>query len=93
MRTILHDWPNVSALRAAMAPDALLLVNEWIMPEDDGPLFAVWMDMQMMAMLGTRSQWLKLFDDAGVQLRQVYDITLGVPAARAPNLAVSVLDV
>ena len=83
LRGILHDWPNSSCLqilshiRAAMAPDSLLLVNETVTPEKDAPVFATWLDFMMMgcfsALERTHTQWLELLDEAGFDVVKVWE--------------------
>jgi hypothetical protein len=59
---ILHDWHDedavriLSRVRAAMRDDAVLLVLELIVPEDDDPHPAKLVDLQMLFLLGGRER-------------------------------------
>jgi hypothetical protein len=78
-RNIFHDWPEkecVTILKntaAAMKPGySKLLINEWILPAKDVPLYPALLDINMMALLNgmerTETQWTSLFDQAGLQV-------------------------
>jgi O-methyltransferase domain/Dimerisation domain len=85
---ILHDWGDDDAVRIlrrvreAMPDDALLLVLELIVPEDDRPHPSKLIDLQMLVLLGgrerTRTQWAELLRRGGFELG---DITEGVRAS------------
>jgi hypothetical protein len=79
LASILHDWPDEAAVRilracrAAMPPDASLLVIEQILGEPDtDPLFSAESDIAMMVLLGgkerTREGFAALFGAAGLTL-------------------------
>jgi len=69
-------------VREAMPDDALLLVLELIVPEDDRPHPSKLIDLQMLVLLGgrerTRTQWAELLRRGGFELG---DITEGVRAS------------
>jgi hypothetical protein len=80
---VLHDWPDEDAerilrsCRAAMRPDAKLLVVEGLIHPDpaEGVPTEYLIDMQMMAMFGalerTQSEFSELFAKAGFDLAAV----------------------
>jgi hypothetical protein len=80
---ILHDWHDedavriLSRVRAAMRDDAVLLVLELIVPEDDDPHPAKLVDLQMLFLLGgrerTRSEWAGLLRRGGFELTAVIE--------------------
>ena len=80
---ILHDWDDGDAVRIlrrvreAMRDDALLLVLELIVPEDDRPHLSKLIDLQMLVLLGgrerTRTQWAELLGRGGFELADVTD--------------------
>ena len=90
LASILHDWPDEAAVRilracrAAMPPDASLLVIEQILgdPNTD-PLFSAESDIAMMVLLGgkerTREGFAALFEAAGSHSP--------IPSARRPRSA------
>jgi predicted transcriptional regulator len=79
LASILHDWPDEAAIRilrtcrAAMPPDASLLVFEQVLgdPNTD-PLFSAESDVTMMVLLGgkerTRESFAALLEAAGLTL-------------------------
>jgi O-methyltransferase domain len=77
LSTILHDWDDESAaailrtIRKAAPPDARLLVIETILPEDNEPNGAKWLDLLMLALFAgkerTDAQWRALFADGGFE--------------------------
>ena len=80
---ILHDWHDEDALRIlkrvreAMRDDAVLLVLELIVPEDDAPHPAKLVDLQMLFLLGgrerTRPEWEELLHRGGFELAAVVE--------------------
>jgi hypothetical protein len=80
---ILHDWHDDDAcriltrVRESMREDAVLLVLELIVPEDDMPHPAKLVDLQMLFLLGgrerTRTQWAELLRRGGFELAGVTD--------------------
>jgi hypothetical protein len=80
---ILHDWSDDDAariltrVREAMRDDAVLLVLELIVPEDDRPHPSKLVDLQMLVLLGgrerTRTQWAELLRRGGFELAAVTD--------------------
>lgn len=77
LKHILHDWNDAAsvtilkAVRAAMNPGAKVLVVEMVVPDEIVPGPAVWMDLNMMVVLGgmerTSAQYSALFDQAGLR--------------------------
>jgi len=95
---ILHDWHDDDALRIlarvreAMHEDAVLLVHELIVPEDDAPHPAKLIDLQMLILLGGRertgAQWAELLRRGGFELAGVIEgrranVIEARPAARS----------
>lgn len=83
---VLHDWPDTDCVRilrtcrAAMEPDAVLLVGEQILEPDPakGDLIGYLMDMQMMAMFGgakerTAAEFETLFTESGFAMRRIIE--------------------
>ena len=80
---ILHDWDDAAAVRIltrvreAARDDAVLLVLELIVPEDDMPHLSKLIDLQMLVLLGgrerTRTQWTELLRRGGFELTAVSD--------------------
>ena len=81
---VLHNWPDVDCLRilracrAAMEPDALLLLGEQILEPDpaDGRPTDYLLDVQMMAMFGsartrTESEFTSLLANSGFVMRRI----------------------
>jgi len=82
MRRILHDWPDAEAIlilrccRAAMEPEARLLLLESVVgPPNEDPL-AKFIDLLMLVSAGgrerTEAEWGALLAQAGFRLRQVH---------------------
>ncbi|KAL3480412.1 S-adenosyl-L-methionine-dependent methyltransferase [Aspergillus californicus] len=82
LRRILHDWPDalcltiLKNLRAAMASDSQLLIDELILPDNNVPWQSAMVDMSMMTMLGgkerTKGQWAKLAEQSGLRIAQIH---------------------
>jgi len=80
---ILHDWHDDDAVRIlarvrrAMRDDAVLLVVELIVPEDDAPHPSKLIDLQMLVLLGgrerTRTDWAELLRRGGFELAGVIE--------------------
>ncbi len=81
LKSILHNWDDARSIailrtcRAAMAPDAKLLVIERLVPEQDGPSEAKLFDINMLVVLGgrerTEREYRTIFEEAGLQLVRV----------------------
>lgn len=88
---ILHDWPDERAtailrtIRAAAPADARLLVLDSVVPSDNDPHGAKWLDLLMLTILGGRerdeTQWRVLLEDAGFEPMLIED---GLVRARSP---------
>ncbi|OJJ44533.1 hypothetical protein ASPZODRAFT_153470 [Penicilliopsis zonata CBS 506.65] len=89
LRYIMHDYPDEKCLvilrniKAAMAPDSVLLIDDMIIPNKGAHPNATDRDIAMMvnfaAMERTEKQWRALFAAAGLKLRRVatYNQTSG----------------
>ncbi|KAI0473122.1 S-adenosyl-L-methionine-dependent methyltransferase [Xylariaceae sp. FL0804] len=84
-RSILHDWPDekcVSILKntaSAMKPGySKLLLNEFVLPASNAPLYPSLLDINMMALLNgmerTEAQFTKLLDDAGLKVVKCWSV-------------------
>jgi hypothetical protein len=81
MKSVLHNWDDTDALRilttcrAAMAPEARLLVIERIVPEGNAPADAKLFDINMLVVAGGRErtelEYRRLFGEAGLALLRV----------------------
>lgn len=81
MKSVLHNWDDTDAARilatcrAAMAPDARLLVIERVVPEGNVPSEAKLFDISMLVVAGgrerTEAEYRRLFDGAGLALARV----------------------
>ena len=99
LKFILHDWPDAECMkilencRDAMAPDARVLIIEHVAPEDSGPDFSNFMDMNMLVLTSggrerTRREFAQLLDAAGLQLRKFVPTSIGLhvlEAERSPG--------
>jgi hypothetical protein len=84
---VLHNWDDTDALRllstcrAAMAPDARLLVIERVVPEGNAPAEAKLFDINMLVVAGGRErtelEYRRLFAAAGLAQERII-------ATRAP---------
>ena len=82
MRTILHDWPDESAvkilenIRTAMDEKSIILIDDIVMKENRPEPRAVEYDLTMAACLAglerTRNQWEKLVDAAGLVIQTIH---------------------
>ena len=82
MRRILHDWPDAEAVtilrccRAAMRPDARLLLIESVVGEPNEDPQSKFLDLVMLVSAGgrerTESEWRALLAEGGFQLCQVH---------------------
>jgi hypothetical protein len=81
LRLVIHDWPEPEALailantRAAMKPDARLMLVEILVPETESANYGVWMDLGMMVLAGgrerTASEYRELLVHAGFETEQI----------------------
>lgn len=97
---VLHDWPDkdclriLRACRAAMGPQARLLLGEQILEPDParGRATGYLIDVQMMAMFGdarerSEAEFRGLFDQSGFSLRRVIPTTSPVSIIEAAPIA------
>jgi hypothetical protein len=78
---LIHDWADadaariLAAVRAAMPPQARVLIIETLVPETAGPHFGKTLDVIMLAVTGgrerTRTQYAGLLSAAGLRLERV----------------------
>ena len=83
LKTIIHDWDEETALlilrnvRAAMGPNAKLLLLEMVLPEHDPAHFGTMLDLEMLVIAGgkerTRSGYSNLLARAGFRLDRVVE--------------------
>lgn len=89
LKFILHDWRDAECVRilkncrAAMAPGGRVLVIEHIVPEESGPHFSRFMDINMLVMTSggrerTERAFARLLDAAGLQLQRSVPTAIGV---------------
>ena len=81
MKSVLHNWDDtdagriLSTCRAAMAPEARLLVIERVVPEGNAPAEAKLFDINMLVVAGGRErtelEHRRLFAAAGLALTRV----------------------
>lgn len=81
MNSVLHNWDDtdagriLSTCRAAMAPEARLLVIERVVPEGNAPAEAKLFDINMLVVAGgrerTEPEYRRLFEQAGLALTRV----------------------
>lgn len=82
LRMVLHDWPDkqarpiLSQIKAAMAPDSLLLIHETVLPEKDVNYFDSVLDIHMMiqtsAQERTEKEWRGLLESVGFEVKKVW---------------------
>lgn len=82
LRHILHDWPDdkclliLENLKAVMAPNSVILIDEMVLPNTGTHWQAAQMDMIMMINLAARErsekEWYALLDHAGLQLKNIW---------------------
>lgn len=89
LKFILHDWPDADCIRIlkncrqAMAPGGRVLVVEHVVPEESGPHFSKFMDVNMLVLTSggrerTRQEFTQLLAAAGLQLRGLVSTAIGV---------------
>jgi hypothetical protein len=81
MKSVLHNWDDtdaqriLSTCRAAMAPEARLLVIERVVPDGNAPAEAKLFDINMLVVAGgrerTEPEYRQLFELAGLKLTRV----------------------
>ena len=81
LRWIIHDWADADAIRIlqnvrkAAAPDARLLVVDFVIPETAAVDAGKWMDVNMLVMAGgcerTAAEFRALYEKAGFELEQI----------------------
>jgi hypothetical protein len=83
LKTIIHDWDEETALlilrnvRAAMGPQAKLLLMEMVLPQHASSHFETMLDLEMLAIAGgkerTSSEYSNLLARAGFRLERVVE--------------------
>ncbi len=55
---------------------SMVLINDWVLPDEKSPLFASMMDINMMALLSgkerSETQWRELLDKAGLAIVKIW---------------------
>ena len=94
LKKVLHDWDDDHArailrrCRAAMHPAARLLIAEFVLPENDCPSPAKWVDLLMLVYVGgrerTQAEYADLLASAGFALERavVTEAVIGLLEAR-----------
>ncbi|KAF6237991.1 hypothetical protein HO173_004192 [Letharia columbiana] len=88
LRAILHDWPTaicrtiLSHIADAMTPNySKLIIREFILPDTNVPLYTACTDVRMMLLHAglerTKSQWIKLLSEVGLELGGVWTAERG----------------
>ncbi|KAI1844471.1 hypothetical protein JX266_009358 [Neoarthrinium moseri] len=82
LRTVLHNHPDYKVqqilkhIKAAMASDSVLLIDEMVLPESGVNSYTTAIDLTMMsafaAMERTEAQWRNIITDAGLSLVKTY---------------------
>ncbi|KAF2871951.1 methyltransferase B [Massariosphaeria phaeospora] len=82
LRHILHDWTDEDSVRIlkaivpAMGPDSRVVIDEVVLPDENVPWQAAFMDLTMMMTLGgmerTRDEYESLLDQAGLKIVDVH---------------------
>jgi len=89
LKFILHDWPDAECVkilkncRDAMAAGRRVLVIEHVVPEEGGPHFSKFMDLNMLVMSPggrerTQREFTQLLDAAGLQLQKSVPTAIGL---------------
>jgi hypothetical protein len=83
LKTIIHDWDEETALlilrnvRAAMGPQAKLLLLEMVLPEHGSAHFGTMLDLEMLVIAGgkerTGSEYANLLARAGFRMQRVVE--------------------
>ena len=85
LRSIFHDWPDHDCVKimkniaqVMKKGYSKMLINDWILPEKNTPLYPALLDINMMALLNamerTRSQWEALLDQAGLKVVKFHSV-------------------
>lgn len=82
LRNVLHDFPDhvcqkiLEQIKASMAADSVLLIDEMVLPESNAPSRAAQMDMAMLLCLSAKErsvrEWKDLLDSTGFRIVQQY---------------------
>ncbi|CAI7653261.1 unnamed protein product [Penicillium glandicola] len=81
LRRIMHDWSDEQAaqilrnIRAAMAPDSRILIDETVLPDTGANWQSTIADLAMMMFAGkerTKHQWDSLAESAGLRVEQIH---------------------
>lgn len=85
MRNIMHDYPDdlclkiLEKLKAAMAADSVILIDEMMLPNQGTHWLAATLDLMVMSTLGamerSEKQWEELIERAGLRIREVFTYT------------------
>ncbi len=89
LKFILHDWRDAECTKIlkncceAMAPGGRALIIEHIVPEESGPHFSRFMDINMLVMTDggqerTEREFIRLLNATGLQLRRSVPTAIGV---------------
>ena len=83
LKNVIHDWPDDDAVRilrkvrAAAAPDARVLLIEFVIPDHDRNFHGKWVDIEMLVVANARertaAEYDRLFTQTGFRLTQVVD--------------------
>ena len=98
LKFILHDWPDADCIRIlencahAMASEGRVLIIEHILPEESGPSFARFMDMNMLVLTSggrerTRQEFTQLLKAAGLRLQRLVPTEIGLYVIECVALA------
>ncbi|OGM42145.1 hypothetical protein ABOM_009170 [Aspergillus bombycis] len=82
LRRILHDYPDsqgiqiLKNLRAAMAHDSQILIDEMVLPETNVPWQATLADLSLMVSMGgkerSKEQWETLAEQSGLHVAEIH---------------------
>ncbi|KAL8801694.1 MAG: hypothetical protein Q9182_004288 [Xanthomendoza sp. 2 TL-2023] len=83
LRNILHDWADIQSIAilrniaAAMKPDySKLLVNEFVIPDQNAGIVGAMLDITMMSHQGSaersEGQWRQIIDEAGLKVVNIW---------------------
>jgi hypothetical protein len=89
LKFILHDWSDTHCIQIlrncahAMASGGRVLVVEHVVPEESGPSFSKFMDINMLVLTTggqerTRQEFIRLFAAAGLQLQRLVPTAIGL---------------
>lgn len=91
LKFILHDWPDMDCIhilkncRQAMVPSGRVLVVEHVIPEESGPHFSKFMDVNMLVLTSggrerTRQEFTEMMTVAGLHLKRLVPTPIGLCA-------------